>query len=308
MLRLVREYKKIAKKLSTSEMQAGAAEDELTLESLLNFGRIQSNSNFFLGVFSNSGLQYLLKEFHILEVLADMGLTNINTELETTDSHTHKLYVYSGEPNPANVICELVAKKGPLHFEEGTPEKFPEKIMAFLQVEWLLLQNPRKQFSEEKPRMPGQSHPGLGLGKELMLLLVILAKYIGLDGIVNKPHFFHTAYIFSKKFNYIAPEKQAEMEALTRDLYNPYSFFDLSWASFFECIIDKNSGNYFVWEPDFLVYPMTKSISKYFKSRDYKKKVSSHKKRLSFRLDKKKYQAKLKEHDLESKLDFNIRY
>src|SRR6056297_1081322 len=124
MSKLYREYKKFAKKITRSEMQAGTDEDEITLESLLNFGRIQSSSNFFLGTFSNTGLKAILEHFKIIDELETMGLTNINTEIETSDSHTHKLYVYSGEPNPANVICELVAKKGPLQFESGILDNY----------------------------------------------------------------------------------------------------------------------------------------------------------------------------------------
>jgi len=298
MLRLIREYKKIAKKITRMDLQSGADEDELTLDSLLNFGRFQSSSNFFLGIFSNSGLKYILKEFHIIEELEKRGLTNINTEIETSDSHTHKLYVYTGEPNPSNVICELVCKKGPLHFEKGLLDSYPTIPMSFLQVEWLLLQNPRKKFSEERPRLPGQSYPGLGLGKHLMILLVIMAKAMGLDGIINKPHFFHTAFIFSQKFIFVDPCKQAEVEALNRDLLKNYSFYDLAWASNFECIINMKTHKKFIWEPEFLIYPMGKKISKYFSSKEYKKMVSRYKKEMFFSIDDEKYQQVLAKHKL----------
>ncbi|MFP4547103.1 MAG: hypothetical protein ACLFQM_03150 [Fidelibacterota bacterium] len=302
MSRLYREYKKFAKKITRSELQAGTDDDEITLESLLNYGRIQSCSNFFLGTFSNTGLKTILEHFKIVDELEAMGLNNINTEIETSDSHTHKLYVYSGEPNPSNVICELVAKKGPVHFEQGILDNYPKKHQQFLQIEWLLLQNPRKKFDDEKPRLPGQSYPGLGMGKNLMVLMVLLAKNMELDGIVNKPHFFHTGFIFSKKFVYVDPFKQAEMEALGRDLLNSYSFYHLSWATFFECITNQKTGETFLWKPDYLIFPMTKSITKYFNSKEYKKKVNEYKKKLSFSLNEDKYKKMVEEHDLHQNL------
>lgn len=298
MFRLVREYKRIAKKITRLDIQQGADEDELTLDSLLNFGRFQSKSNFFLGVFSNSGLKYILERFRIVEELGKRGLNNISTELETTDSHTHKLYVYSGAPNPSNVICELVAKKGPLTFEEGLLPNYPTIPMSFLQIEWLLLQNPRKRFSDERPRLPGQSYPGLGLGKELMILLMIMAKNIGLDGITNKPHFFHTAFIFTRMFVFVDPYKQAEMEALNRDLLKQYKFNDIAWAAYFECIINNTTNEVFKWDPGFLVFPMSKKVYKYFNSKDYKKTVARYRNEMSFSIDEKKYQKKLQMHEI----------
>jgi len=255
-----------------------------------------------LGIFSNAGLKYVLDHFHLIRDLEAMGLTNITSEIETGDSHTHKMYVYSGEPNPSNVICELVAKKGPLHFEKGLQPNYPHIEMSFLQVEWLLLQNPKKRFTDEKPRLPGQSYPGLGLGKHLMILMMILAQNAGLDGIVNKPHFFHTAFMFTKKFIFVDPFKQAEIEILSRDLLKKYSFYHLSWASFFECVINEKTGEPFIWEPGFLIFPMSKSITKYFDSKEYKKQVTLHKKEFSFKIDEIKYKKMIAEHNLPGKM------
>ncbi|MBN2279364.1 MAG: hypothetical protein JXQ65_02165 [Candidatus Marinimicrobia bacterium] len=303
MIKLLREYKKIAKKITKSDIQAGCDDEEITLESLLNFGRIQSKSKLFLGIFSNAGLKYMLNQFHLIEELENLGLTNITSEIETSDSHTHKLYIYSGEPNPSNVICELVAKKGPLHFEKGLLKNYPKVQMNFLQIEWLLLQNPKKRFADDRPRLPGQSYPGLGLGKNLMVLIMILAQNAGLDGIINKPHFFHTAFMFTKKFVFVDPYKQAEIEMLSKDLLKKYSFYHLSWASFFECIVNEKTGSVFHWEPDFLIFPMTKRLLKYFDSKEYKKQVMMYKNDFKYRLDEDKYKQMIEEHNLVRKLE-----
>ena len=298
MIWLYHEYKKIAKKITRIDIQSGIDENELTMESLLNFGRVSSCSNLFLGVFSNSGLMYILKKFRIIDELAKKGLTDITTEVDTSDTHTHKMYVYNGEPNPANVVCELVAKIGPLNFDNAMLKTYPKRFMSFLQVEWLLLQNPKTRFTEKKPRLPGQSYPGLGLGRNMMILLILMAKNLRLNAIVNKPHFFHTAFFFTKKFIFVNPYKQSEVEALSRDLLKKYSVYDIAWASNFEAII-KNNGEYFTWEPEFLIYPMSKRLQKYFDSKDYKKIVSKNKKEISFSIDDDKYRRRLKEYNLD---------
>jgi hypothetical protein len=45
-----------------------------------------------------------------------------------------------------------------------------------LAVRWLALQDPRGRFTPERPRLPGQRYPGLGLGKRLYERLMVWAK------------------------------------------------------------------------------------------------------------------------------------
>jgi hypothetical protein len=86
---------------------------------------------------------------------------------------------------------------------------FPKRNPNVLQVEWLLLQNPQQSFSPERPPLPGQVHPGLGIGDRLMEILIIMTRRVRLEGIVNKPHYFHTAFMFSKEFIFTNPLNQA---------------------------------------------------------------------------------------------------
>ncbi len=295
---LRREYKKISKKIHFAEMQDGSYEEEITLESLISFGRIQSNSCFFLEVFSKQGLMNLLNKFHLLEVLNKKGLDNISTELDTSDSRIHRMYIYTGEQKPANIICELVARKSPQNFSEEINPGLHNCTSNILQIEWLLLQNPKKVFAQDRPRLPGQSRPGLGLGRNFLELMIIMANFLSLDGITNKPHFFHTAFMFTKEFIFVNPEKQAIIEMICKDLLPKYPFYNISWAANFNCIVNTKTNEPFTWEPDVLILPLKKKLVKYFHSREYKKTVHLKRNNYSFAIDFDKFKNAMKEHDL----------
>ena len=89
-----------------------------------------------------------------------------------------------------------------------------------LYVHWLSLRNPRAQFSDRRPRLPGQEVPGLGLAREAGTMLARMAVRLGFGGVVYRPAFFHTAYAARHEFAFIDPERQGRFEALVRDLAN----------------------------------------------------------------------------------------
>jgi len=298
MSKLRRHYNKIARKLTLADLQEGAAENDLTLDNLFSDGRVKPITDFFLGLVSKKGLYNVLEQFELLDRLAERELTKILIETDTSDPHVHRLYIYTGSPSTDNVICELVAKKGPFQLQLDSEIDFPDINPNLLQIEWLLLQNPRKHFSATRPRLPGQSHPGLGLGRHLLELMIILTRRLGLDGIVNKPHFLHTALMFESAFQFIAPRKQAIMQAIQRDLLDQFSFYTVAWAANFECIVHRDSKQPLEWEPGYLILPLKRPLIKYFRSKNYQNSVEKYAREFCFAIDQKKFRARMEQHNL----------
>src|SRR4029078_3473466 len=83
-----------------------------------------------------------------------------------------------------------------------------------LSVDWLLLQNPREPFREQRPKLPGQLHPGLGLFEELVALLVVACERVGLAGILVTPSQFHLAVQWHRRLRFIAAAAGARPRAL----------------------------------------------------------------------------------------------
>ena len=93
-----------------------------------------------------------------------------------------------------------------------------EKRAPLLYVHWLALRNPRARFSDERPRLPGQDVPGLGLAKEMAELLMRMAMRLGLEGIGFRPASYHLAFQGREVLRFVDPARQGRFEALVRDL------------------------------------------------------------------------------------------
>ncbi len=87
-----------------------------------------------------------------------------------------------------------------------------------LALRWMTMRHPLGGFPPGRPPLPGQEVPGLGLATEAVRLLERVALRLGLDGIVYRPAWFHTARMAIPPFQFEDLEEHARFEALTRDL------------------------------------------------------------------------------------------
>jgi hypothetical protein len=85
-----------------------------------------------------------------------------------------------------------------------------------LYAEWLLLQNPRKRFTFDRPRLPGQENPGLGLLAEIVALMVVMCERIGLDGIMFVPAHYYMAALGRRHLMFVRPEDARHYAAIGR--------------------------------------------------------------------------------------------
>jgi hypothetical protein len=90
--------------------------------------------------------------------------------------------------------------------------------MEMLVVEWLLLQNPRAAFTERRPALPGQQHPGLGLLKDVLGWLIALCESLALDGVHFVAAHYHVAMQSRQRVRFLRPEDAARREALSQAL------------------------------------------------------------------------------------------
>jgi hypothetical protein len=88
--------------------------------------------------------------------------------------------------------------------------------MEFLYAEWLLLQNPRKSFTADRPRLPGQEHPGLGLLAEIVALMVVMCERVGLDGIMFVPAHYYMAALGRRHLMFVHSEDARSYAAISR--------------------------------------------------------------------------------------------
>ena len=159
-------------------------------------------------------------------------------------------------------------------------------------LDWLTLQNPLLIFSEEKTHLPGQDHPGLNLGRKVLELFIYLARLNRNDGILVFPAFYHNALLFSRRFYFLNPEKQGEIEAI-RAQFRELPFTTLAWVVHLNCL-RKSDGNVYEWKAEEQILPMHKDLKKYFESDEYKEKVKESQRYTQFSIDHVKFKEEFK--------------
>ncbi len=280
MTRLFRKYKRIAKGISPLDITTNFNQEELTWDDLFSSGSVNS-TELFLGNYSQDGIKFIIERFGLDRQARRLGIRHLSVEIDTKDPFRHKLLIYNGQQHDRNhVIMEFVARYQHLTPKDADAELLYTNPMKVLMVEWLLLQNPQAKFTNRKPRLPGQYHPGLGLGDELLALFTLMGRHLKVDGIINVPEYYHTGLLFSKRFLFLSPYIQAQVTQVATDLWKKYRLSVIAWASATGAIINLETGEPFVWHPRKQIIPLQKQLRQYFKSEAYlgiAKKLSSNK-------------------------------
>jgi hypothetical protein len=155
---------------------------------------------------------------------------------------------------------------------------------AMLRIEWLLLQNPRLPFTADRPRLPGQKHPGLGLLPDVIALLIVACDRLQLDGLLMVPSHYHTASQSRKHLRFIHPENEALVQALQKALAG-LSLSAASNALAEGRLINARTGERFAWHPMPMVIPASEALREHLNESEYQRKVEEAAGSYDFRLN-----------------------
>jgi hypothetical protein len=157
---------------------------------------------------------------------------------------------------------ELVVRRRRLAPREGITGG-----LDLLAVEWLLLQDPTAQFTEARPAMPGQKHPGLGLAPAVMDMLAAAARQLGLAGLVASPARYPNAMLGGRWFRFLDPRVEGRLAALRRVLAGR-SLAEAA-ALMESGGVRLGDGSPVPWEPADQVLPLHPGLLAYFDSEGY---------------------------------------
>jgi hypothetical protein len=156
-------------------------------------------------------------------------------------------------------------------------------VLSFLVVRWVSLQDPLGRFAPDKPRLPGQRYPGLGLGRVVFERLLAWATAWGKDGLLNLPEYFHNAVFYSAMFRFLAPARQGRFEALRRDLAGLH-VAEASAAVEAGRVREQPGNRSLRWEPGEMAAPIAAGLRDYLDSEEYAKAVAAASAAVSYRL------------------------
>lgn len=237
-------------------------------------GTLNHQTNLLLGHYPSKVIDQYFTRYKIVEIFSRMGISNIEKKLDVSDPYEHKFYIYSGGFDDNHKVIEIVLKKKSLPIPS---KRHPHKMMELLYMEWLLMQNPNKSFTDKRPQLPGQKYPGLRIGDHILEILYHTAKKIQTAGLANSPNYLHTAVIFSKEFIFIDPQMEAIAQATKGYLMKRYSLWTIAWASVNGAIYHLETGEPFRWNSSPMVLPISQEMKNYFNSRWYKERYRYYK-------------------------------
>lgn len=215
------------------------------------------STGLYLGYYSYNGIVQAFEAYGVYEALARLGFDQIQLQLYTADPFEHRLMLYDQEIKPERLLHEIVVRRRQLHFDIAD-SRFDGQHFEMLGIEWICLQNPRQSFSDARPALPGQQHPGLGLGQLVLDLLQLTAERLGLDGIITIPAWFHNAVFYHTRFRYLCLSTEARLQALYRQLVRPLGLHRVAWAIEHQQICEN--GQPFEWFHEDMILPLAPTL------------------------------------------------
>jgi acetoin utilization deacetylase AcuC-like enzyme len=225
----------------------------------------------FLDFYSAHGLELALERAGLLDRIRHLGFQpTLEMDLTNPTGDTVRMY---GDQRRRELLIELRA----------SIDRRTMPGMALLRVEWLLLQNPRAQFTAERPRLPGQQKPGLGMLQEIVALLVLVCDRLQLDGILVVPSHYHIAVHGRKAMRFLNPADEGVYQALRRALAG-LSLAEAAEAVGAGRVVDARTGEPVAWTPAPLVFAVSDRLKELVEGEAYEKAVAEAAERQAFAL------------------------
>jgi len=267
------------------EQEPGGQEDEMF--SGLSPAR---GSLLFLGRYTLKEVMAVLAKKSFFREAKKRNLWPIKYRLDSSEYPIQRLLIFWEEENPDRVIVDLKIREAEVKFSASQKHGYKLPPQRCLLFEWLTLQNPRLNFDEKHPPLPGQNKPGLSLSKKILEIFLYLGRLIQLDGLVAFPAYFHNALLFSRYFYFIDPIREGQIKAI-RKQFSHVPFRQLAWAVHLGCLKDEE-GQVYEWQAEEQVFPLSAELKDYIDSRIYKEIARHVEKTARFSLDWELFQKK----------------
>ncbi len=215
-----------------------------------------------LGFYSPQGLELALERAGYLDRVRNLGFDRPTVQMDLDNPAGDTLRMY-GDRRRKELLIELRLQVD----RRALPG------LSLLRIEWLLLQNPRARFTPERPRLPGQNHPGLGVLQETVTLLVLVCDRLQLDGLIFVPSRYHVAAHGRRTMRFLQPEEEGIYRALQKALAG-LTFAEATQAVDAGRVIDEATGEPFAWSPTPMVFPVSARFRHLLETEEYERKAA----------------------------------
>lgn len=262
------EFRRIARSLSSLELMR-ASDDVLSDDStalLLD----REGGRRFLDFYGDEGLRLALSRYGIFAALARRGYEDVRLVIRTGEDR-HALFLETEVRGARERLVELVVRKDllvpapPLGLP---PLRTPYRVLT---IDWLLLRHPKGRFSPERPRLPGQDAPGLGIGWRVMTMLSRVVWRLDLDAFVTVAEYLHNAEHYRREMPHFDPHHDGRLHALLDLLRGRHGLTtaQASWALEWGLVTDEVTGATVRWRGELQVATEDESLLGYLQSPEY---------------------------------------
>jgi hypothetical protein len=252
---------------SSSEEGRGAAPPR---ESELLFELAGENpENRLFGRFDAAEVRDRLSAAGLLEGMAARGYPDPALSLSCADPADQRICLHAGEASRDRLLMEVRLQLSLFHPRHPIGPFTGESTFRMLVIHWLILSDPDRGFTVDRPRLPGQERPGLGLLDETLSLLKTFSRELSVDGVIDVPDHFHTALFYSRAFRYLDPEAEGVFQAIARDL----SGVPLTLASDAirqGCLVNRATGAPVEWPAAEQVMAVRGPLRRFLRSGEYR--------------------------------------
>ena len=260
---LLQRYRRMAREIAPHELTGDVPGDDwgLTADDIAPVMGGMRRPHRLLGYYSWQGLELAFERAGLLDRLRSRGFDDLRFDMELGDTAGDTVRLY-GDRQKRELLMEA----------RLTIDRHTAAGLALLRIEWLLLQNPRATFTPERPALPGQRHPGLGLLQDIMALLVLACDRLQLDGLLFVPSHFHTI-AQGKNLRFLSPEDEGLIRAVRAALSGlPLARAGATVAA--GRVVDAQTGRPFAWVPCPMVLPVTARLREQVESEDYERRAA----------------------------------
>jgi acetoin utilization deacetylase AcuC-like enzyme len=271
---IARRFRRIEREAQSKEAEARASgpDWELEADDLQALGVGVGGDQRVLGAYTRHGIELQLERLGILNQIRAKGFPAPIITVDASSSLGDTIRVY-GDSNESDLLIELRARRDRASVSE----------MEVLYVEWLLLQDPRKDFADNRPRLPGQEHPGLGLLREIVALLLVVCEQLGLDGIMFVPAHYYMAALGRRHLRFVKAADAAVFESLRAAVAE----LDLAVATKVideGRVVDATTSAPVTWHTPPMILPVSERLARRFDGPDSEASVLQLRSELSYQL------------------------
>jgi hypothetical protein len=229
----------------------------------------ENPGNRLFGRYDAADVRAFLARSRLLQGMARLGYPDPILSLSCEDPSEQRICLYAGEMTRDRLLLETRLQLMNFHLRHPVGSFPAGTSFRMLVILWLVLSNPDGRFSLDRPRLPGQQRPGLGLLDEALGLLSFFSRELAVDGILDVPEHFHTALFYSRLFRFLDPAEEGKLLAISRDLAGaPLAL--VSEAIHKGCLVDGGTAKPLPWNPSEQVMPGRGPLRKFLRSKEYR--------------------------------------